>query len=204
MLKKPSQFGFLREVAEGEREDKLDEVGNVVKGKQRIDIYYIPPVGKRLRSLREAEEYLSKHQHEDLSVKNFNFSKKILGLGDQFEKVRQTVAMKPREKKTSKKNEASRNQLQPAEEIGEKKPSDSGNPKIMLDISCEELNKQTKNRVKKGKLLGKLMRKFSEKVDLEGPDQLVFSCEGKILKETDSVDSLSSTKIDVKLAERGN
>ena len=206
MLKKPSRFGFMREVVKRPRENTLDEYGEVVEGKQIIDIYY-KAEKKRLRSLKEAEKYLSENKPEGLSVQHFTFSKRILGLGEEFEIVRHTgttVARRTGEKKTSNKIGASRKKLQPAADIKEKKTSDSGNPQIVLHISCEELDKETTIKVKKGKLLKNLMRKFSVKAGLEGPDQLVFLCEGKVLKETDTVDNLTSTKIEVKLAERGN
>ena len=137
MLKKPSQLGFQREVVKGKREDTLDEFGNVVEGKQRIDIYYVPPVGKgkRLRSLREAEEYLSKHQPEGLSLENFSFSKKKLGLGDEFEIVRQSEARRPRENKISNKIGASRKKHQPAADIREKKTSGSGKTERRIVVS---------------------------------------------------------------------
>ena len=48
------------------------------------------------------------------------------------------------------------------------------------------------------------MSKFSEKVGREGPDQLVFLCEGKKLDPSDRVDNLASREIVVELAERGN
>ena len=190
----PSQYGFKRNATLSERGSTLDELGNLVEGKQRIDIYYYPPVGKRLRSPKEVEEYLSKHQPADsLSLKNFSFTKKILGLGE-FETVSQANSSK---KRPSNNAAEIRNKETPA--------SDPENPKMNLHIHCEELGRETTISVRRGKLLKKVMRKFrSEVAGLEGPKQLVFLCAGKILKESDRVDSLPTNEIDVQVSERGN
>ena len=182
MLKLPSQFGFKRTVVKRNIRKTLDEYGNVVEGKQRIDIVYYPPDGKMLRSSNDVEKYLSQNQQHHLSLKNFSFSQKILDLGE-FETVRSAG------RKAMKKNDADKPQKK---------------SKIRIKIDCKELRKKTNILVKKGKRLEKLMRKFSEFAGMEGPAQLVFLCEGKILKETDSVNSLLSKQIDVQLRERGN
>ena len=193
----PSQYGFSRIVTLSERGSTLDELGNVVEGKQRIDIYYSPPVGRKLRSSKEVEKYLSKHP-QSLSLRNFSFKQKKLGLGE-FETVRQA---------NSRKKEAVSTKplpTPPSPEIRTEEPSDS---KIRLHIHCEELGKETTIRVKRGRLLKNTMRKFNEVAAgyLQGPKQFVFLCAGKRLKESDSVDSLQTNKIDVQLelAERGN
>ena len=149
----------------------------------------------KLRSSTEAEKYLSENQPEGLSLRNFSFTQKELGLGE-FEQVRQ-VGSRSLKNKTSKKKEASRtrNKLPEAAEIREDENE------IMCRFSCKELNKKTKTKVKRGKLLGKYMSKFSELVGMKGPDQLVFLCEGKKLEPSDRVDNLTSRKIDVQLAE---
>ena len=191
----PSQYGFKRNATLSERGSTLDELGNLVEGKQRIDIYYYPPVGKRLRSPKEVEEYLSKHQPAgSLSMKNFSFKREILDLGE-FETVSQ--AKSSRKKGHSNKAAEIRNKETPA--------SDPENPKMNLHIHCEELGRETTISVRRGKLLKKVMRKFrSEVAGLEGPKQLVFLCAGKKLKESDRVDSLPTNKIDVQVNERGN
>ena len=202
MLKKPGQFGFKREVVQRKNKTTLDDMGNVVEEKPKFDIYYYSPTGKKLRSPKEVEKYLSENQPEaeGLSLRNFSFRRKELGLGE-FEKVRQ--AGSPRENKTKKK-EASRNKLPEDAEIREKETSDSGNRKIKIHISCKELNRKTQVSVKGGKHLGSLMSKFSELAGMKGPDQLVFLCEGKKLDPSDRVDNLASREIVVELAERGN
>ena len=182
MLKKPGQFGFKREVVQRKNKTTLDDMGNVVEEKPRIDIFYYPPVGKMLRSSNDVEKYLSQNQQHHLSLKNFSFSQKILDLGE-FETVRSAGSQ------ALKKNDA-------------EEPQD--NSKIRIRIDCKELRKKTNIPVKKGKRLEKLMRKFSELAGMEGSDQLVFLCQGKILKETDSVNSLLSKQIDVQLKQRGN
>ena len=201
MLKKPSQFGFMRRVtkSKSKRGTTLDELGNVVEEKPRIDIYYIPPAGKRLRSPKDVEEYLSKNQTQGLSVRNFSFTKKKLDLGEGFETVCQAGS---RQNKSIKKNEDSRKKVPADTVVTRKEISDSGIP--LLNISCEELDKETSIPYRKGKPLRKMFKKFSEEAGLMGSDQLVFFCEGKRLKETDCVDNLTSRNIDVKLAERGN
>ena len=197
MLKKPGQFGFKRVVVPRNIKTTLDEFGNVVEEKQRSDIYYYPPTGtgKALRSSKEAEKYLSENQPEGLSLRNFSYTQKELGLGE-FEQVRQTGS-RSRENKTFKKKEASRTRNKPPEaaEIRENEN------KINIHFSCEELVKEAEIEVKRGKLLGKLMIKFSELAGMKGPDQLVFLCEGKKLEPSDRVDNLASRKIDVQLAE---
>ena len=196
MLKKPGQFGFKRKVSLRKRGTTLDELGNVVEEKPRIDIFYIPPAGRRLRSSNDVEEYLSKNQTEALSMRNFSFKQKKLGLGEDFEVVHQAGS---REFQTTKKFEASRNKLPINREITEKETSKSG---IRLNISCKELAKETSILYREGKPLRKMLRKFSEAAGLVGPHQLVFLCDGKRLKETDCVDNLTSRQIEVELAER--
>ena len=190
----PGQFGFKRIVVKSKIRKTLDEYGNVIDGKQRIDINYHPPDGKMLRSFKDVEKYLSQNQQLHLSVRNFSFTQKILDLGE-FEQVRQAK---------SQANKTSTKKAEKPQGAAEKEISDTENSKIRIQIYCEELGKKANIKVKRGKRLKKLMLKFSESVGMEGPDTLVFLCMGKILKETDSVNSLLSEQIDVTLRERGN
>ena len=192
MLKLPEQFGFRRVVTMSQK------IGpTLIEGRQRIDIYYYPPAGRKLRSLKDVEKYLSKQQLESsLSLRNFSFGKEIFGLGE-FETVRQT--------NSGKKETSSKKSLPPmAAENRKKEISDSDNPDVQLVIHCEELGKETEIQAKKGKRLKKVMRKFIELAGLERFNESVFLCGGKRLKESDTVDSLLTNRIDVRLGERGN
>ena len=79
VLRKPGREGWLREVVYSR------VIENLV-----VNIYYIPPggktEGKRLLSKKDVQVYLNKTRNTSaLTVKNFVFNRRILGLGNGWE-----------------------------------------------------------------------------------------------------------------------
>nr|XP_045612988.1 uncharacterized protein LOC123767374 isoform X1 [Procambarus clarkii] len=53
--------------------------------KAEYDVYYHPPVGKKLRSLNEIQRFLESNEVKDLSLDNFSFRKTLFGFGEPYE-----------------------------------------------------------------------------------------------------------------------
>ncbi|XP_068204493.1 serine-rich adhesin for platelets-like [Palaemon carinicauda] len=73
----PLAAGWVREV-----------VSRGITNSVRADVYYHPPVGKKLRSSVEVMKYLSAQNITELSMKNFTFNKLPLGFGPPYELLR--------------------------------------------------------------------------------------------------------------------
>nr|XP_053647502.1 uncharacterized protein LOC128699011 [Cherax quadricarinatus]XP_053647503.1 uncharacterized protein LOC128699011 [Cherax quadricarinatus] len=70
----PLEIGWIREV-----------VIRLTTSHSKCDIYYHPPLGKKLRSLIEINKYLESSGVENLTGDNFTFKKCLLGFGEPFE-----------------------------------------------------------------------------------------------------------------------
>ncbi|KAK7065372.1 hypothetical protein SK128_002905, partial [Halocaridina rubra] len=73
----PLSKGWIREIVERR-----------ICPTKTFDIYYHPPKGCKLRSLKNIEQFLIESQFPDLKICNFTFLKKALGYGLPYEIVR--------------------------------------------------------------------------------------------------------------------
>lgn len=90
-LKKDSSLrNFLVPLLQGWRREVVFRATSVPS---RRDIYYHPPVGKKLRSIREVGIYLKSNGVKDLTVENFSFCCSLLGLGEPYETSRNAAEL---------------------------------------------------------------------------------------------------------------